>query len=1035
MINLERDLNERQRQAVTFGDAPLLVLAGPGTGKTRVITYRVAYLIDSGRVPPEQILTLTFTNKAAEELKERIHQLLGESVGGTVWMGTFHHICSRLLREEPEAYGLRPDFAIFDQETQQAILRDCLRREGLPVDDALVTRVRDFMSAEKSSLRDPTQTLPLLFDEGGNPLDEPAYREGIRASVRAYLERLRSHGALDFDDLLLAVTLGLRKSAVLQRKVQRRFRHLLVDEYQDINEVQYELLKALSVSPFPITAVGDEDQSIYAWRGSSPEWIRRFREEFRPHVIELEVNYRSSRTILHAAAELIGHNRRERQKPLVTDAEAGPPIYIYSFADEDEAATYLARVFRGLFEEAHIPYRDMALFYRNHRHADLFEQKLAQAGIPVQRVLPVSQMLDAHESAILAWLRFLAFGLDIHLHEALTFPTNVLDEWTRVWIQRRALRESCSFSELLRRLGPETPPLTRVTLGRALQRFDVLKERVAEKPISEGVRALFSELELYRSPYASGELENILPVEKFPSLADAADVFRAALDRSVVPRIITSDELDAFSAALLVRETLRLYFDLDVPFERVDAKTPVEISSWTLLFGGLVPLDSERRWIHFGASPEMWSRGLCPRSPEGFPSSATWTAFRFCQRLLEISEQIEEEGVVVYDLETTGNNVRRAEIIEFAATRLGRPEQHVHLYIRPKGPIPAHLTRIHGISNETVRDKPTIEEQIASIREFLDDAILVGHNIRDFDNRLLERELIAYLGVSLQNPTYDTYVVARRLFPHESHILGALTEKFGIEYKERHRADHDVDAAKRIFRVLRQRELDLRVRTSLPEMLPFLAVGCQASGVWDAEALVPYCFATARWMRVHEVLREITEMYPSPMRVRVRHLLDAARRVPFPESREDDEWKSLRERFLNRVRRFEETSPNSSLRDFLNHRSLAEPADDLDPNNDAVTLMTLHSAKGTEFRAVFVTTMEEGILPSFRSRSNEGLLAEERRLCYVGMTRAKERLYLVFVARRNGRDWEPSRFLDEIPSNLVRRWSPSGERKSFPLLR
>lgn len=1035
MMNLERDLNEQQRRAVTFGDAPLLVLAGPGTGKTRVITYRAAYLIESGRVPPEQILALTFTNKAAEELKERIHRLLGTSVGGAVWTGTFHHICSRLLREEPEAYGLRPDFAIFDQETQEAILCDCLRREGLPVDDALVVRVRDFVSAEKSSLRNPADTLPLLFDDE-NPLDKPLYREGIRASIQAYLERLRSYGALDFDDLLLTVTLGLQKNAALQRKVQRRFRHLLVDEYQDINEVQYEFLKALSVPPFPITVVGDEDQSIYAWRGSSPEWTRRFREEFRPEVVELDVNYRSTRTILHAAAELIGNNRRERQKPLVTDAGAGPPIYLYSFADEEEAATHLTRVIRRLLEEAHIPYRDMALFYRNHRHADLIEQKLRQSGIPVHRVLPASQMLDARESAILAWLRFLAFGLDIHLHEALTFPTSVLDEWTRVWLQRRALCASCSFSELLRQVGAEIPPMTRVALVRALQRFDVLKERVAEKPVSEVVRALFSELELHRSPYAAGELEAILSAEEFPSLVDAADVLRSALDRGVVPRLVTSVELDALSAALLVRETLKLYFGLEVSFEMVEAKTPVKVSSWMLLFGDVVlSLGSEQRWIHFGAPSEMWSRGLCPRPPEGFPSSTAWTAFRFCQRLLEVSEQLDEEGVVVYDLETTGNSVHRAEIVEFAATRLGRPEQHTHLYIRPKGPIPPHLTRIHGITNETVRDKPTIEEQIAFICEFLGNAVLVGHNIRDFDNRLLERELIAYLGVSLQNPTYDTYVVARRLFPHENHTLGALAEKFGIEYKERHRADHDVDAAKGLFRVLRQKELDLRVRASLPEMLPFLAVGCQASGVWGAEVFAPYRFATARWMRVHETLREVVNIYPSQMRVQVRRLLDAARRTPFPESREDDEWKSLRERFLNRVRRFEETNGTSSLRDFLNHRSLAEPTDDLDPNNDAVTLMTLHSAKGTEFRAVFVTTMEEGILPSFRALSDETFLAEERRLCYVGMTRAKERLYLVFVARRNGRDWEPSRFLAEIPSNLMRRWSPSGERKAFPFSR
>jgi DNA polymerase III epsilon subunit family exonuclease len=1032
-MNLDRDLNEQQRQAVHFGDAPLLVLAGPGTGKTRVITYRVAHLIESGRVPPKRILTLTFTNKAAQELGERVYKLLGESVGGEVWIGTFHNICSRLLREEPEAYGIRPDFAVFDQETQQAILRDCLRRAGLPADDAGVVRVRDFISAEKASLRDPGDATVSLLDDDGNPMDDPRYMDRVRTTIQAYAERLRSHGALDFDDLLVAVTAGLQKNPTLRRQTRQRFRHILVDEYQDINEAQYEFLKAVCAKPFALTAVGDEDQSIYAWRGSSPEWIRRFREDYRPEVIELEVNYRSTRTVLDAAAELIGHNRRERQKPLVTDADAGSPIYAYRFGDEEEAASHCARVLRKLVEDAHIPYRDIGVFYRNHRHADLLEQKLRQAGVPVQRLLPASQMLDSRESGILAWLQFLAFGLDTDLLEALRFPTNVLDEWTRVWLQRRALRESRPFSEVVRHLGAETPPLTRVTLERTLRRMDALKERVASKPVPEVVRALLAELERHRSPYAALELETVMPSERFPSLADAADVLLAALERGVVPHLVATGHLDDLSAALLVRETLGDYFGVDAPLSVVDAGTPLEEAPpLTLIFGEAVPPeDPERRFVHFGAPVEAWSRLLCPRPPEDAPQSTAWTAFRFCQRLLEVSEQLDEEDVVVYDLETTGNNVRRAEIVEFAATRLSRPERHEHRYIRPKGQIPAFLTRIHGINEATVRDKPSIEELVAPIREFLGDAILVGHNISDFDNRLLEREFSAYLGVSLRNPTFDTYDVARRLYPHESHKLGALAEKFGIEYGELHRAPQDVDVAKGLFRVLRRTELALRVRASLPEMLPFLAVGCAAREAWYTHALAPCRAATGRWMRVHEVIREVAELYPPEVRVDVRRLLDEARRTPFPESREDDEWQSLRERFLNRVRRFEETNMGTSLRDFLNARSLAEPLDELDSNVDAVTLMTLHSAKGTEFRAVFVTTMEEGILPTFRAFQNEALMAEERRLCYVGMTRAKERLYFVSVRRRDGRDREPSRFLSEIPANLMKQWSPATERNAF----
>ena len=284
---------------VQHGDGPLLVLAGPGAGKTRVIIDRVAHLIDSGRCEPGQILALTFTNKAAQELVGRVHELLGASVAGDVWVGTFHNTCARILRESADMLDIRQDFAIFDQEAQQAMLVECLRHASLPADVSDDARLRNVISAAKGMMVDPlTHEITLPDEEDQALLTRPGFVDALRVAIAEYERRLGEYGAYDFDDLLGLAVDQLQTHAAVLAKYQAKFRHVFVDEYQDINKTQYELLKLLAPAPHHITAVGDEDQSIYSWRGSSPEWVRRLREEMRSTVIELDEHYRSTRTIL-----------------------------------------------------------------------------------------------------------------------------------------------------------------------------------------------------------------------------------------------------------------------------------------------------------------------------------------------------------------------------------------------------------------------------------------------------------------------------------------------------------------------------------------------------------------------------------------------------------------------------------------------------------------------------------------------------------------------------------------------------------------
>ena len=876
----DASLNEAQRRAVEHGDGPLLTLAGPGTGKTRVIACRIAHLIESGRVPARNILAITFTNKAARELEERVLDLLGQSVGGDAWIATFHHACARILRESGSELGMSDDFGILDADAQDALFADSLRFAQLEADPVALNRMRHAVSARKTSLEPLDE---IAFEEEDEDTQDEAYVEAFRAAVERYEARLADVNALDFDDLLAHAVEGLRESPETLEKYRAQFQHVLVDEYQDINGTQYELLKMLCPPPGRITAVGDPNQSVYRWRGSSPEWMRRFQEEFQPAAIALDVHYRSTRTILSAATGLIRHNAP--QTALRTDNAVGNPVRIYFTRSEPEAAFVARRIVQRLNREGHVPYRDIAVFYRNHRSAERIEDALRRFGIPTRRAQPSRELVNDDAGRVLAWLRYLCYGLGAHLADALMFPTQALDEWTRVWFQWRANREGRSFEALAVDPDENVPPLTRGALKRVIGRLTSARERLLGLRAPQALEAFFEELEALRSPFRPEELDESPAWSAFPQLTAAAELIGSALRRGESVSVEADGSLDSACAAAILRKTFGVYFGAEPAEDGVGAvhirigapetsDTPDESSDES-------PSDSEaqseaaeseyeeaERLVWIAPPEEAETRGLRLTAPEGAPLCAAWIAHRLGQRLLSLAEEAPRADAVVYDLETTGANPRRAEIIEFAGARVtDRPAAHLHLYIRPRARISRRSTQIHGIDADTVRGQPRIEERIGEIRDFFGDAILVGHNIAEFDNRFLEREMRKHLRETLNNPSYDTLQVARRLYPHVNHTLTSLTARFGIPYEDPHRANHDAQATAALFERLRREEADRRARSSLPELLPYLAAGAASRGALEAEPLAAAGHAAARWLKRVWEREETLQALPEALRV------------------------------------------------------------------------------------------------------------------------------------------------------------------------
>src|SRR5437773_2652622 len=401
-MDLLQDLNPPQREAVTHPGGPLLILAGAGSGKTRVLAYRVAYLLRHQSIAPARILAVTFTNKAANEMRERVDRLVGTAVARAIWIGTFHHICSRILRRNGDRVGVGRNFLIFDEDDQRAVIRQCLK--GLGLDE------RRFPPAVVLALIDRAKNEGvdhLAYAERANGW----YEEVVARVFNAYQRTLREQNALDFDDLLLEVVRLFGEAADVKEEYQDRFQHVLVDEYQDTNRAQYLIIRTLAEKHRNICVVGDDDQSIYRWRGADVRNILEFEQDYLDAtIVKLEQNYRSTKTILQAAGEVIQHNPHRHRKALRTANPAGGPIVLYEAFDGHDEARFvvdeIARLRDGL------RYRDFVVLYRTNAQSRLFEEQCLRAGIPYTIVGGVRFYERKEIRDIIAYLRLALIPAD-----------------------------------------------------------------------------------------------------------------------------------------------------------------------------------------------------------------------------------------------------------------------------------------------------------------------------------------------------------------------------------------------------------------------------------------------------------------------------------------------------------------------------------------------------------------------------------------------------------------------------------------------
>ncbi|HEU5393845.1 MAG TPA: UvrD-helicase domain-containing protein, partial [Candidatus Methylomirabilis sp.] len=503
------DLNPAQREAVLHTEGPLLILAGAGSGKTRVITRRIAHLIDGCGVRPGSILAVTFTNKAAGEMRGRVERLLGAGVLG-VWVGTFHATCVRILRRNARLLGIRESFVIYDEGDQLSLMKASLNDLdfGERVLNPRVSLAR--ISRAKNELLSPAEYAAEAADFTEERVAKAYYR---------YQERLLQSGALDFDDLLMQTVRLFEEHPTVLAAYQTLWRYLMVDEYQDTNHAQYRLVRLLAAAHQNLAVVGDDDQSIYRFRGADFRNILDFERDYPTcRVVRLEQNYRSTQVILDAAHGVISKNLDRKAKRLWTERAGGEPVVLFQGRDEEEEAEFVARTIGRSAVEEGASLDDFAVFYRVNAQSRALEDALRRHVLPYVIVGGVRFYERKEVKDALAYLRLIASSADsVSFLRAIGVPPRglgkgALEKLEQVAAaQRCSLWEACGRQELLDALSARQ--------RKALQEFITLIERlrakVAEFPLPDLIQAVLDESGLVAAlreegtPEAEGRLENL----------------------------------------------------------------------------------------------------------------------------------------------------------------------------------------------------------------------------------------------------------------------------------------------------------------------------------------------------------------------------------------------------------------------------------------------------------------------------------------------------------------------------------------------
>jgi DNA polymerase III epsilon subunit-like protein len=824
---------------------------------------------------------------------------------------------------------------------------------------------------------------------------------------------------LDFDDLISAAIRLLDEDEPTVTIVRNRWRFVFVDEFHDLSPEQYHLLGLLAPSRAPdrqVMSVADTQQAIYAFRGADAiRLLDRYTRDYRPQVHRLTVNYRSTEQIVRAAGRLM-----PKDGALVVNPP-GQEVTCYGCKTAQEEAERVASWVDRARATGRYDYADIAILFRAHRRADLVEQTLLARGIPLRRVQQNRFFNDPAVREALRYLDLIAAMRDGEFVSALNWPRVLVDEVTMIHLRRLAAAEGLPLSELAARsdlLQAGASPLTRVAIEEFMTTVAAELLPMADRPIDRISERLLTILSRRRDPVPRdrrAELSDTLTyLER--GLEPAVAALDAALTHCQPIQIIPGDNVDCRAAALILQSVCERYFNQTV----VEARQIPPAAAFVILLGQDEPITEA-------------GFGLGPLSTRTVTFSVAARAWRLGQLLLMRHEPDGLDRFVVLDLETTSTHAHTTEMLEIAALRFESPEEPSACFtslVRPRAStsLTAASRDVHGLTWAILEHAPAPGDILPRLITFLGDDIIVGHFADAFDVQIIRRVTREQGMTPPANPVLDTCALAQRLLPDAAHGLQALAQHYGLSVIQTHRADADAALTAGVLRELLTELRRDKERSALAEAFPLVALGTVAAGLpltADNGMLVEI---GSRAIRFGQGIRLVDQLRAGCGAAVVESCLTTVSSINDKSSADDEQWTKMVTRWREVVAGYCQTATDQSLAAFLHFAALADAADSSTDERGRVTMMTIHSAKGNEWPLVFLIGLEDGQLPDWRA-TDPAEIEEERRVLYVGMTRAQRRLCLSWAADVDARTKSPSRFLRELPDGFVMFRGRQDERR------
>ena len=960
----------QQRVAIESPIGPTLVVAGPGAGKTFCLISRVANLIERHGIAPSKICAVTFTNKAAEEIATRMKETLGLDAAD-VTRGTLHALCVGILRDHGASIDLPRGFGVADEQYQHGVLQ----RMGVH----------------------SRRRLNLLMLFGRRRLQNYSLTGDDESLFIRYQAAMRRRKMLDFDDIIARTAELFRLHPNVADEVGSRWQAVLVDEFQDLNESQYYILKQLAQQHGNFFAVGDEEQSIFSWAGADPTILLRFQQDFEiSQPVVLDSNRRCSRQIFDTARMLLTENPSLFDKDLRAEKDSPFPVTAYQFEDDAAEATWiLSDIEADRHSHPQLRWGDYAILYRRHRTGHNIEQRMVREGVPCRLARGRSLTDDSTIKYVVASLRLVNQPGDSIAIEV--FAEAVLPE-TLVAQVRTMMSDDHGLLSALRafaRRRPKSDPD-----AKKAWRFVYHVENLEALYQSHtNLASLVEELLAQRV----GKYRNMLE-ERHDELVDPLDDPDVRMLANKLRRAI------AVSA--------RIY---------VDAPAGLDLALFGMLrsAGVSTALGSDRDELH--AEPGDVTIGL----GDGGVLGLSVTLFKAMQLVQSRDFEHVFERYVAFDLETTDKDVSDCEIVEIGAVKVhsGKVVDRFHSLVRANRPISSEARKVHGYGDEDLQQAPQFAEVWPRFREFVSDQVLVAHNGQQFDVPVLKRSTAELDGTG-DLVFFDTLPLARSLYQDSARLVD-LAHRFNVDVGRAHHALDDAETLAAVFGHLCRQKIIRSRKSILANLLDYLGLALvldQISLIADepkvlSELSRPFTlgrfsdcldfYGTERQRSgavdaptVEEVIQRLGGQ---ELMNRIRATRSAAERYPIAMAR----LQSL-------IEASEGPSLDESIRMFLERVVLStSQGAEVDPHR--VNLLTLHSTKGLEFSRVYVVGVEDYQLPGYYAvkENRQSEIEEARRLLYVGMTRAEDRLVLTQARRREGMDTGGSRFLDEMGIDCV----------------